>query len=184
MVLLVLALIWAVVLIPPALRNRAEGRPSDSIAAFRRQLAVLDRAGPRAFGPDPDDRGYGPGPAGPARLPRHSGVHAGVTMASRPAVAHRAAVARRSSVRRRRRDVLVGLLVAAGATLVLGTAPALRFMWAAHVVVDVLLIAYVALLVRQRNLAAERALKVRFLPGPRPIDDRSWSRSESAWLAN
>lgn len=91
--------------------------------------------------------------------------------------------ARRQS-RQRRRDILVGLLSAAGATLLLGAVPALRWVWFAHVMADVMIVAYVALLVRQRNVSAERDLKVRFLPGPRPIDDQAWARSESAWLAN
>ena len=48
MVLLVLAGIWAAVLIPPAVRARAEGRPGDSIHNFKRQLTVLRRTGPHA----------------------------------------------------------------------------------------------------------------------------------------
>lgn len=183
MVLLVLALIWAVVLIPPALRNRAEGRPSDSIVAFRRQLAVLNRAGPRVPGADPaasPRMRSGTGsraaavPQGPATM---------AAMAARSGGASRASLARRRTARRRR-DVLVALLAAAVGTLVLGAVPALRFLWVAHVVVDVLLVAYVALLIRQRNLVAERAQKVRFLPGPRPVDSRAWSQTDSAWLAN
>lgn len=170
MVLVILAVIWAAVLIPPALRNRAEGRPSDSITAFRRQLAVLDRSGPR--------------------LPRSSrydltapvrGAQSRVGV--RPAAVSRASLARHET-RRRRRDVLVALLAVAGATLLVGAVPTLRWVWVAHVIVDVLLVAYVALLVRQRNLAAERALKVRFIHGRRSIDERNWARSESAWLAN
>lgn len=173
MVLLILALIWAVVLIPPAIRNRAEGRPSDSITAFRRQLAVLNRAGPRRS----------PGASSAVNRPLRSvSPQGGVALATRPArVTTRAA---RSQARRRRRDILTGLLAAAGATLIVGAIPALRWVWALHVAVDVLLVAYVALLIRQRNLAAEQALKVRFLPGPRPIDDEAWSHAESAWLAN
>lgn len=169
MVLLILALIWAVVLIPPAIRNRAEARPADSISAFRHQLAVLDRTGPRTGGV-PRSRPRSSSPTSPAQR---------APLASRPA--HATA---RSDARRRRKDVLTALLVAAGATLVLGAVPALRVIWLVHVAVDVLLVAYVALLVHQRNLAAERSMKVRFLPGPRPIDDRAWSRSDSAWLAN
>ncbi|MDQ1374024.1 MAG: hypothetical protein QOJ09_1362, partial [Actinomycetota bacterium] len=46
MVLLILAVIWAAVLIPPMLGARAEGRPADSIGDFRRQLSVLRRAAP------------------------------------------------------------------------------------------------------------------------------------------
>src|SRR5205823_6092627 len=45
-VLVVLAVVWAVVLIPPWLRSRAEGRPGDSIGAFHRQLTTLERTSP------------------------------------------------------------------------------------------------------------------------------------------
>jgi len=72
----------------------------------------------------------------------------------------------RSRTLRRRRDVLTALIVAAVATLVLGALPMLRMLWSAHVVFDVLLVAYVAMLIRQRNAAAEREMKVRFLPRP------------------
>ncbi|MGI8984016.1 MAG: hypothetical protein ACR2HM_05725, partial [Acidimicrobiales bacterium] len=50
LVLLVLAGIWAAVLIPPAVRARAEGRPGDSVHNFKRQLSVLRRAGPHRGG--------------------------------------------------------------------------------------------------------------------------------------
>lgn len=48
MVFLILALVWVAVLVPQHLRNRAEDRPTDSIRAFRRQLAVLRRGAPVA----------------------------------------------------------------------------------------------------------------------------------------
>ena len=57
MVLVVLAVVWAVVLIPPWLRSRAEGRPGDSIGAFHRQLTA---AGYRDNGA-PGERRYHPG---------------------------------------------------------------------------------------------------------------------------
>jgi hypothetical protein len=69
---------------------------------------------------------------------------------------------------KRRRDVFVGLLVAMGASLVLGFLPQLRALWALHLVLDVLFAAYVGLLVYLRNLAAEREMKVRFLPTAAP----------------
>jgi hypothetical protein len=67
---------------------------------------------------------------------------------------------------KRRRDIFVGLLVAMVGSLVLGFLPPLRALWALHVVIDVLFAAYVGLLVYLRNLAAEREMKVRFLPAP------------------
>jgi hypothetical protein len=67
---------------------------------------------------------------------------------------------------KRRRDVFVGLLVAMAGSLVLGLLPPLRVLWAVHVVLDLLFVAYVGALVYLRNLAAEREMKVRFLPPP------------------
>ena len=46
LVIVILALIWAAVLVPPYLQNRRESRPGDSIASFRQQLHVLERTTP------------------------------------------------------------------------------------------------------------------------------------------
>jgi hypothetical protein len=184
LVLLILAVIWAAVLIPPMLRGRAERRPADSITNFHQQLAVLRRAGPRSNRP-------------PSWPPPRAGVpqrHVSVVdpPMARP-VEHpafrtaRSAVTRRNA-RRRRRDILMALLVAAATTFVLGAIPALRMLWLVHAAADVLLISYVALLVRQRNLAAERDLKVRHLPTARRYEttletEGRWLETEPGWLA-
>ncbi len=186
MVLLILAVIWAAVLIPPFLRVRAEGRPADSITDFHRQLSVLRRAGPRVGGqgdyvPESSYTGRHVAPYAPSRPP--------FAPAARPPYAEgrHASFARRNA-RRRRRDILMTLLVAAGTTLVLGTIPALRMLWLVHAAADVLLFGYVALLVRQRTLATERELKVRLLPTARRHEARleaegRWVDGESGWLA-
>jgi hypothetical protein len=54
-------------------------------------------------------------------------------------------------------------------------------MLVAHVVADILLVAYVALLVHQRNVAAERDMKVRFLPQAHRLDP-ALLRAEPALL--
>ena len=195
MALVVLAIIWAVVLIPQFLHSRAEARPGDSISAFRRQLAVLRRARP-GVAPGADDgrqwspaRGpvFGPGVGhGPpvASLAAHrattqwapvNGRRPGGAPARAFVVAGLPSPRRRAL--RRRRDILVGLLATSGLTLVLGVLPSLRALLMAHLVVDVLLVAYVALLIRQRTLAAEREMKVRFLPGPRVMEPALLRRS-------
>lgn len=183
MVLLILAVIWAAVLIPPALRSRAEGRPADSITAFHRQLAVLRRAGPRTG--LPADSGTSPRPGGFRSVP--SPV-TGLARSNMAATARVAPAPRRGSARRRRRDVFLSLLVAAASTLVLGAVPGLRMLWLVHVAADVLLIGYVSLLVRQRNLATERAMKVRLLPTARRHEaqreaEGRWVDGDSGWLA-
>ena len=189
MVLLVLAVVWAAVLIPPALRARQEGRPSDSISNFRRQLAVLRRTGPKTRGSsDHWARPYAsPSPtlASVSRL--HSTQAAGgrprpylapsgggpVPGLRAPVAAGRArpASAARSRTLRRRRDVLTGLVATVGISLLLAVVTSLSAMFVLlHLLADVLLIAYVALLIHQRNQAAAREMNVRFLPNTGSFD--------------
>jgi hypothetical protein len=152
--LLILAVVWAVVLVPPWLRNRADARPADSISAFRHRLSVLERTGPVGarripmISSRPDVRGFAPSVRRPSR--------------SASAMASYSAKAR---TQRRRRDIFVGLLAAMGTSLVLGFVPSLRILWVVHVLVDLLFVSYVALLVQMRNQVAEREMKVHFLPG-------------------
>ncbi len=187
MVLLVLALVWAAVLIPPALRARQEGRPSDSITSFRRQLAVLRRTGPRTGRPATVDHWnlpYAPPPptlASVSRLhvtsstgrphpylaPVGRGPAAAVPAAGRP----RGNSAARTRTLRRRRDVLTGLAVTVVVSLLLAVVTGLSAIFVLlHVLADVLLVAYVALLIHQRNAAAERDMNVRFLPNTGSFD--------------
>jgi hypothetical protein len=182
LVLIVLAVIWVVVLVPPALRARAEGRPGDSISAFRRQLAVLQRARPRA------SRFAGLGAGRGAR----AGLHGPVTVASWSRTADAAGrvalgspmarpsvppVGVRRSTQKRRRDVFTGLLAMMVATLALGFVPTLHWLWAVHLLTDALFAAYVAMLIRLRNLAAEREMKVRFLPSTPTLEPLLLRRS-------
>ena len=179
MVLVVLALIWGVVLIPPAIRARAEGRPGDSVNAFDRQLRVLRRTGPHARRSAPPEwgrsRGYGsrgPAPVTSLTARRAQASHRPVARSPRTAGGMRPVTmsAARSRTLRRRRDVFTALLGTAAVSLLLGLVPAFRVLLLVHLAVDVLLVAYVTLLIRQRGLAAEREMKVRFLPDSRPVE--------------
>jgi hypothetical protein len=144
LVLVILAVIWAAVLLPPYLQNRSESRPADSISTFRNQLSVLERRSTMVV----------PGAPGAVRS------------APRAVQLDRSRMAR-AEAKRRRRDILVTLLAAAGLTLVLGLV--LPQVLLLHLLIDALLGAYVALLVRQRRLAEERSAKVRYLaPARRP----------------
>lgn len=140
-VLILLAIVWAVVLVPPFLKNRADLRPGASVSSFRNDLAVLGRATPST--------GLAAGPvATPVHGDRLQGTPAG-----------------RSAARKRRRDVFVTLLGAAGFTLLL----ALAFggpMILLHLLVDAALAGYTYLLVQVRKLSAERSTKVRYLAAP------------------
>ncbi len=73
---------------------------------------------------------------------------------------------RRAEARRRRRDVLFTLVGAAGRTLVLAVLLGGIAIWF-HLLADVLVVAYVALLVQIRRSEAERSAKVRYLPAAR-----------------
>ena len=190
MVLLILAGIWIAVLVPPFIRARAEGRPGDSIHNFRRQLTVLRRTGPHRASVAGGDHWYRSHSSSPALTPVHGPIR---SVRTSPAPAYRApartarpvsspaASAARSRTIRRRRDVLSALLVAVVATLTLGLLLNMGIMLVAHVVADVLLVAYVALLVHQRNVAAERDMKVRFLPQAVRLDP-ALLRAEPALL--
>lgn len=139
------------------LRARAENRPAGSIVDFRRGLHVLARTGPGS-GPATGTRAdYQPAYRETAYRP------VGTAMQQYSPVAVPRAVRRRQAVKRRC-DILVGLLVAMGASLVLGLLPGLRVLLAVHVVIDLVFAGYVAALIYMRNLAAEREMKLRFLP--------------------
>jgi hypothetical protein len=47
-ILILLAIVWAIVLVPPYVRRRAEVRPGSSVMSFRHNLEVLGRAAPGA----------------------------------------------------------------------------------------------------------------------------------------
>jgi hypothetical protein len=161
-VLLILAGIWAAVLIPPLLAGRAEGRPADSIGDFRRQLHVLRRAAPVSVPAAHSLATYGVVPfvAAPRTQSRHD-------------------AARRRTVKRRR-DVFYALLSSMVGTLVLGMVPGMRVLLGLHVVLDALFAAYVFVLVRMRNLAAERDMKVHFLPHASPGTEPAFALRRSA----
>ena len=154
MVLLILAVVWAAVLVPPWLRNRADARPADSISAFRHRLHVLERTGPI-------------GARRAAIVSSRPDIAGFVPVARRP-VGRMSSVPARARTQRRRRDIFVGMLAAMATSLVLGFVPALRILWVVHLLVDFMFVTYVAALVHMRNQAAEREMKVRFLPGRTP----------------
>ncbi|MDQ3353059.1 MAG: hypothetical protein M3507_00985 [Actinomycetota bacterium] len=169
-VLVILAMVWAVFLVPQLFRARAE-RSTDSIGNFRRQLMVLERTSPARVVPNPHLRAtsyrrpttsaaHRPPPPHRAPAPRRPPARTG----SSAVTASRHPHPGRAMARKRRRDIFCGLLVAIGASLVLSLIPAMRMMLWVHLALDVAFVAYVVMLVRARNLATERDLKVRFLP--------------------
>jgi hypothetical protein len=167
LVLVILGLIWGFVLIPPYLQSRREHRPSDSIASFRQQLNVLERATPGA-----PRSNLSRLDVGRADLPRsHARGNVAQLAARRPHVAPSAAAQRRADVRRRRRDVFTTLLATAGVTLVLAVVLG-GPLWMLHLAVDVALVGYVAMLVSIQQQRTEREHKVRPMPQPTPARRR------------
>jgi len=165
LVLVILGLIWGFVLIPPYLQTRRESRPGDSIASFRQQLHVLERTTPGERRSDPARLDGGRNEV--ARHDPRSNVAQLAPRRPRPQVVASHAAVRRAEARRRRRDVFVVLLALAGGTLVLALAAGSPF-WMVHLVVDVVLVAYVALLVSIQRQQLERAHKVRPMSRPAP----------------
>ena len=135
LVLIILVLIWAAVLLPPYLQNRSESRPADSISSFQKQLSVLER--------------------------RSNTIGGGVARIGAPS--YSALRMTRAEARKRRRDVLFTLAGAVGLTLpmafLLGGS-----VWMLQLLCDALLAGYVVLLAQTNQRAAERDLKVRYLP--------------------
>ena len=190
MVLLVLALVWGALLIS-WLRSRSVNTFGDSVGSFRRDLTVLKRATPATVRPANRLRD-GRGPAGPSARPMASirGTRIEALSdrgpAGRPAtrpqaggrlstpVAGNAAALRRRQVQKRRRDVFLALVAGAGGSLLLALIPGMSIMWSVQVLFDVLLGGYVAVLVRLRNLAAERELKLRFIPAHRAARQQAY----------
>ena len=159
LVLVILGLIWGFVLIPPYLQTRRESRPSDSIASFRQQLSMLERATPGSRSSNLARLDVGRYEI-PRYAPRSNVSHlAAARAARRPSPA----AMRRAEVRRRRRDVFVTLLGAVGVSFLLAVVLG-GSVWMLHFVIDAAFLAYVAMLVSIQQQSAEREMKVRHLP--------------------
>lgn len=147
LVLVILAAVWAAVLLPPVVRNRREGRPDNSVTSFRAQLSTLERATP-----------------GTSLRTVAPGSSLGAPMVP--------SAMNRSDAKRRRRDVLVGLLGATAFTFLLlvlvgGTGITLLFLASASA-----LGAYVYALRQLQVRSIERVAKVRTLrprSSPAPV---------------
>lgn len=143
LVLLGLAVVWAIVLLPEVLKKLSGVRAGDSIRSFRNQLSSLERSVPggsrrRDNVIDLRDRTSGP-----------------VRATQQPVVP--------PAVRRRRQEVLGSLAAAAVLSLLCTVAFGGAFLFA-HLVVDALLVAYLVLL-NQANAALASASARRSAPG-------------------
>ncbi|MGI8661604.1 MAG: hypothetical protein ACR2LQ_00130 [Acidimicrobiales bacterium] len=153
LVLVILAVIWAAVLLPPYLQGRSNSRPADSISSFQKQLSVLEH---RANGVTPR--------AGSRSTSRQPGALRPVATRYAPSsLSASGAHLNRAEAKKRRRDVLFTLAGSVGITfvmsLVLGGP-----VWGLQLACDALLGGYVYLLVQLTQQAGERDNKVRYLP--------------------
>jgi hypothetical protein len=149
LVLLFLVAVGWAIYVATWLRSRGDRRGVNSISSFSKHLSVLERTSPARVGPGSSiDRR----PAG-----RPEPIF--------PAVGYTPTRAQMSlnEARRRRRNVLYALAGAALGTLML-VPFAGSTMLVLNVIVDLLLVGYVGLLIRSQRLAAERRVKVHYLP--------------------
>lgn len=164
-VLIILAVLWGVVLIPPLLRSRSQ-RSADSIVDFNYKLDVLGRTNGnrrslRRRAPQPPESLHAP-------LSGRRAV-AGPVFAS--------GAAQRSA--KRRRDIFRGLALAVSCTFLLAISVHSSLAWALQIFVDVVAVAYVALWAWARSVQAERADKVRYMPELR-VPELALRRSASS----
>ena len=148
-VLIILAVLWAVVLVPPLLRSRRSQRSADSIVDFNYKLDMLGHMNGRR-------RRRAPAAPLPARVPAATAALAPVPYAGPTTAAQRSARRRRAVL-----QVLGGSLVA---TLFLAIGAHSLAFWLLQIVVDVLAAAYLALWAWVRSLEADRIEKVRYIP--------------------
>lgn len=151
MVLVVLAAIWAGVLLPPYLQKRRATHPSSSVLDFHQQLAVLQRTGRAIHGADLH-AGYAPRAYEAPELQAPRAYAPPMRMSRR-------------DVMKRRRDVFATLLGSAALTFVLALALG-GSVWLVHLLVDAALLGYTALLMQiqqQRRYPMARD-NVQYLP--------------------
>jgi hypothetical protein len=184
LVLVILAVMWILVLVPPLLRSRSDGRPNTSISSFQQQLRTLQRTGGQpsrgsvTYLRSSSMQGYPPRrTAAPQYDPRYDRYeeyddgyrdpygrpqgYRNTAPARRPAVRRSAAyaAAQREAMRRRRQNVL---LILAGSTFVTAVLafgmnmPKLRWVFVASLAALVL---YVIVLVQLRRAAELRSYR-------------------------
>ena len=140
LIIVVLAVMWIAVLVPPLLRSRSDGRPSSSIAGFRDQLSRLQSSGP--------SRPYATRPAAAYRS---------TASVRQSPISHRSAL--REAQKVRRRNILVGLVGFALLTGVVGLGMGIPLAKTLFLVSVALLALYVYALVQIRKDAEARAVR-------------------------
>lgn len=193
MVLVFLAVVWALVLVPMLLRRRRNG---DSISHFHHQLGILQRGDTPADPPSyrlqsvPSTRSITVNGAplstppvltvvGCDQLPKPALAYLGEPGPSRsetPIESDRRPVGpaaqdpnrvsdafSRQLARKRRKDTLMVLVLTFACSLFLGMIPAAHLLWVVSAISAVAIVAYVAVLVHLRSEAEERERKLHYL---------------------
>jgi hypothetical protein len=187
-VLIILAVLWGVVLVPPLLRSRSQ-RTADSIVDFNYKLDVLGRTNghrlgwrrraestPEALSSGMSSPGMSPpgmsssGMSSPEMSPAlPPGLLGGPPLSAAPA--QRAA--------KRRRDIFRGLALAVSCTFLLAISAHSGLAWGLQILVDLVAVAYVALWAWARSVQADRVDKVRYMPELR-VPELAMRRSASS----
>jgi hypothetical protein len=152
-VLLVLAALWAVVLLPPMLRARmARSVSSDSIGEFNYKLGVLSRTNGTSSAP----------------LPRRSrGIGRVPTFSSPQTALHAPALSPAARGAKRRADVLRVLIGTVVVTLALAYFSGASLLWGVQLIADVALLGFLGLWAYTRNLQMVQTRNVHYLPSRR-----------------
>jgi hypothetical protein len=137
-------------------RSRVEGRPADSIKQFHRHLRVLNGTEPHGYSRALTAQVGSPVVTAP--------------MSYRTSMRSSAELRRRRTIERRR-NVLFSLAGGAVFTLLLALV-GVPSMLALHLITDALLAGYVGMLAYMRSVAAEKEMKLRYLPQQRVLDLR------------
>jgi hypothetical protein len=161
-VLLILAVLWAAVLVPPVLRSRSESRRGD-VGDFTSRLgSVTGRRSARSKGRRPGRPlhavpGAGFGSARPEGVGGRRGNGTRPTPSASQPIASGAPAPTSSAAQRRRRDVLIILSVSAVVSLLVVVLLGSPILWLAQVLADLMLVVYLVLLLlmKRRGSLAE-----------------------------
>lgn len=162
-VLLILAVLWAAVLVPPVLRSRSEGRRGETIGPLNYRLGSGSSPSGRTLSSMFNRPAPGPGGFRPATFPARAAGRAGA-----PAAVPTRPTGDMTPAQKRRRDVLFLLLAGAGITLAVAVFTGMLAVWLLHLLVDALLGGYVCLLVQLKRRGAVGVRSA--LPAPIPLE--------------
>ena len=163
-------MLWGAFFLWPILSGRSSGRRVDSIGDFTYRLGVIGKTG--------GHRRRREAPAAiPVAMPPSIPPARPLGKAGSPGAARVAGPGAMSRSQRRRRDVLLILGVGVLSSLLLAIVAGNPLFYLVQAMTDVLLVGYLVLLVRMKQVATERRAKVHYLPAPAPAPSLVLRRS-------